>query len=126
MAEVAFAVVEWQGRVLAVRRKKGTLLSGLWSLPGGELEVAESFEHAAARHMRYWGVHAAGLEEVSRQRKVFSSRVWDAWVFRCQVPERGEAPDGALWLCQEELERVPFVPFHRELLAALGVPKRKR
>src|SRR5256885_1563481 len=34
---VAFALIEAKGRVLLVRRKPGTLLGGLWALPGGEI-----------------------------------------------------------------------------------------
>lgn len=120
---VAFAIVEWEGRVLAVRRKKGALLSGLWSLPGGELEPAETFEAAARRSVRQWGVSPKGLEEVSRQRKVFSSRVWDARVFRCRAGGVAPGAGGALWLTVGDLQRVPFVPFHREILAAVGFPK---
>jgi len=120
--EVAFAVVEWEGRVLAVRRKQGALLSGLWSLPGGDLEPAETFEAAARRYVRRWGVQPSEMEEVSHQRKVFSSRVWDARVFRCTARGRGDTPGGVLWLSARDLERVPFVPFHREILASLGAP----
>lgn len=121
--EVAFAIVEREGRVLAVRRKKGALLSGLWSLPGGELEAAETFESAARRNVRQWGVRPTRLEEVSRQRKVFSSRVWDTRVFRCQDRGDGAGAEDALWLTARDLERVPFVPFHREILASAGIPK---
>ncbi len=121
--EVAFAVVEWEGRVLAVRRKRGALLSGLWSLPGGDLGPAETFESAAGRHIAAWGVGHSPLEEVARQRKVFSSRVWDARVYRCQARGRGRVADGVLWLSAPDLERVPFVPFHREILAGIGVPE---
>jgi A/G-specific adenine glycosylase len=120
--EVAFAIVEWEGRVLAVRRKQGALLSGLWSLPGGELGPSETFEGAARRHLREWGVETTGLEEVSRQRKVFSSRVWQARVFRAKAGGSSPGRAGALWLAAGDLERVPFVPFHREILARIGVP----
>src|SRR6267378_4622435 len=34
---VAFALIEAKGRVLLVRRELGTLLGGLWALPGGEV-----------------------------------------------------------------------------------------
>src|SRR5439155_513294 len=34
---VAFALIEANGRVLLVRRESGTLLGGLWALPGGEV-----------------------------------------------------------------------------------------
>jgi len=34
---VAFALIEAKGRVLLVRREPGTLLGGLWGLPGGEV-----------------------------------------------------------------------------------------
>ncbi len=121
--EVAFAVVEWEGRVLAVRRKQGALLSGLWSLPGGDIEAAETFEAAARRHIRAWGVQPLKLEEIARQRKVFSSRVWDACVFRCSAREPVQGAPGALWLGARDLERVPFVPFHREILTSIGAPR---
>src|SRR2546425_981386 len=38
---VAFALVEAKGHVLLVRRESGTLLGGLWALPGGEVPSRE-------------------------------------------------------------------------------------
>ncbi len=118
--EVAFAVVERRGRVLAVRRGRGGLLAGLWALPGGEVRGSESPEQAISRHLGYCGLKVASSREVDHRRKPFSSRVWDARVYRCAV--KGSTPllEDARWFTRADRAKVPFVPFQREILDRLN------
>jgi A/G-specific adenine glycosylase len=117
--EVAFALVERQGRVLAVRRGKKGLLAGLWALPGGEVRSSAGPRETLERHLRGHGLAITGLTEVDARRKVFSSRVWDARVYRCEVKGRGSPLEHGRWFTASERAKVPFVPFQRELLQRL-------
>lgn len=114
--EVAFAVVERQGRVLAVRRGRGALLAGLWGLPGGEIRAQESPEETLAYHLGRFGLKLTSASEIDHRRKKFSSRAWDARVFACRVEGRARRLDHARWFTAAERAKVPFVPFHRDLL----------
>jgi A/G-specific adenine glycosylase len=117
--EVAFALVERGGRVLAVRRGKKGLLAGLWALPGGEVRDSESPRETLGRHLADFGLSITELAEFDQRRKVFSSRVWDARVYRCTVKGRGSPLEHARWFSREDRAMVPFVPFQRELLDRL-------
>ncbi len=117
--EVAFAVVERQGRVLAVRRGRGALLAGLWGLPGGEIRAEESPEETLAYHLGRYGLKLAAARQIDRRRKAFSSRVWDARVFACRVEGRARLQEHARWFAPSDRQKVPFVPFQRELLDGL-------
>ena len=117
--EVAFALVERKGRVLAVRRGKKGLLAGLWALPGGEVRSSEGPREALGRHLADFGLSLTDLREIDSRRKAFSSRVWDARVYRCSVEGRSSPLEHARWFNAEERAKVPFVPFQRELLETL-------
>lgn len=51
-AAVNVAVVRTDGRVLVTRRASGIRESGKWCLPGGHLEIGESWERAATRELQ--------------------------------------------------------------------------
>jgi A/G-specific adenine glycosylase len=118
--EVAFAVVERQGRVLAVRRGKKGLLAGLWALPGGEVRESESPRETLGRHLAGFGLSISELSELDQRRKVFSSRVWDARVYRCAVEGSSAPLEHARWFSPADRAKVPFVPFQREILDGLN------
>jgi A/G-specific adenine glycosylase len=117
--DVAFAIVEREGRLLAVRRLEGGLLAGLWGLPGGEVRDSEPAAGAVSRHLRQVGLKLERANEVERRRKEFSSRVWRARVFRCTVSGVGRQSSRIRWLLPHEREHMPFVPFHREIMDGL-------
>lgn len=117
--EVAFALVERKGRVLAVRRGKKGLLAGLWALPGGEVRSSEGPRETLGRHLADFGLSITELREVDNRRKAFSSRVWNTRVFACTVSGRAQGLDHARWFAPEDRERVPFVPYQREILDGL-------
>lgn len=49
--DVALAVPEKEGKVLAVKRSEKTSSSGLWNFPGGKVEEDEGLEEAALREL---------------------------------------------------------------------------
>ena len=117
--QVAFALVERKGRVLSVRRGKTGLFAGMWALPGGAIRDAQSPREALARHLGWHGLTIKEMREVDLRRKVFSSRVWNARIYACDVQGRGSPLEHARWFTPEERAKVPFVPFQRELLDRL-------
>lgn len=117
--EVAFALVERKGRVLAVRRGKKGLLAGLWALPGGEVRSSEGPRETLGRHLADFGLSLKEIREIDSRRKAFSSRVWDARVYRCDVEGPTSQLEHARWFSEDDREKVPFVPFQRELLDQL-------
>jgi 8-oxo-dGTP diphosphatase len=46
------AVIEHEGRLLAIRRAAGIAAGGSWCLPGGAVEPGESLEQALVREVR--------------------------------------------------------------------------
>lgn len=51
-AEGVVAVIEREGRLLAIQRAPGILAGGCWCLPGGGIEPGESPAEAVAREVR--------------------------------------------------------------------------
>jgi hypothetical protein len=80
---------------------------------------AEGAEGALRRSLSSLGFRMEDAQEIHRRRKVFSSRVWDARVFRCNVNGRAVRSEHTRWFGAVDRENVPFVPFQRELLERL-------
>lgn len=118
---VVFALVEADGHILLVRRPPGTLLGGLWSLPGGETTRSADRRHATAAMVRDQAdVEVAVLNRLRRVDRRFSHRKWSGSIYRCApivIPE--ESPT-VRWVRFEEALRLPLVPFHREAIEAFA------
>jgi len=52
MIDVAAAIIERDGRVLAARRRPGIHLAGCWEFPGGKVEPGETPEAALVRELQ--------------------------------------------------------------------------
>lgn len=118
---VAFALVEANGRVLLVRRKEGTLLGGLWSLPGGEIPRSAEAKKALSAMVRDQAeIDVEVHGRMSRVERTFSHRRWSGFIYRCV--SRGGLPEGpsARWLRPEDGLRLPLVPFHRAIIESLA------
>ena len=50
--DVAIASIKENGKILLVQRPAGTMLEGLWELPGGKVEKNESIKEACVREIR--------------------------------------------------------------------------
>ena len=124
VSAVAFAYVRSRGRVLLVHRPDGALLGGLWALPGGEIPPACDGPAALRRIVaEQTGVRVDVREDVARVAHVFSHRRWSGAVYRC-TPRGGTGlPASARWVAPEEVQRLPLVPDHRQLLADLNRPR---
>jgi 8-oxo-dGTP diphosphatase len=49
--EVVCAIIEHEGRILVVRRKKGEKMEGLWEFPGGKIDEGESPDISISREI---------------------------------------------------------------------------
>jgi ADP-ribose pyrophosphatase YjhB (NUDIX family) len=116
---VAGAVIDGEGRILAIRRRD----NGHWEPPGGVLELEETVEDGLVREIR----EETGLTVVpERLTGVYKNmeRGVVALVFRCSVSEAasastdGEATEVA-WLTVDEIERRMDEAYAIRLLDAL-------
>ena len=118
---VAFALIEAKGRVLLVRREPGTLLGGLWALPGGEIPSQGSGRASLRRLVKeQTGSEIQVGPTWSRVDRTFSHRKWFGSVYRCSPKGRPRKGAGVNWVPIAEALRLPLVPFHREVLKSLS------
>jgi len=118
---VAFALIEAKGRVLLVRREPGTLLGGLWALPGGEIPSPGSGRASLRRLVKeQTGSEIQVGPTWSRVDRTFSHRKWSGSVYRCAPKGRPRKGEGVTWVPIAEALRLPLVPFHREVLESLA------
>jgi len=116
--------LERAGRVLAVKREAGSLLGGLWELPGGDLEKGEKPEDGAQRLLEtQLSVSVSGLRNAGRVRHVFTHRELTLHVL-C-----GEAPPGRVrrsgisehrWMGARTLRELPVASLTRKAIALVG------
>src|SRR5207247_1977317 len=118
---VAFALIEAKGRVLLVRREPGTLLGGLWGLPGGEVPSRASERTSLPMLVKkQTGFVIQVGPRWSPVDRTFSHRKWSGSIYRCSPtrgPSRGER---VRWILLAEALQLPLVPFHREALESLS------
>src|SRR5437016_2191131 len=118
---VSFALIEAKGRVLLVRREPGTLLSGLWGLPGGEVPSRASERTSLPMLVKkQTGFVIQVGPRWSPVDRTFSHRKWSGSIYRSSPtrgPPRGERARGSPLA---EALRPPLVPFHREALESLS------
>ena len=110
---VVFVVARNRDRVLFLRRKEG-LYAGMYGLPGGERNPAETEEAAVRRHLTSLGVAPRRIEPLGPVRHAFSHLRWEGTAFRCRA--RGPPADGAEWILIGDTGGLPLVPLHRQLV----------
>lgn len=52
MLDVAAAIIQRDGQILAARRKPGSHMEGFWEFPGGKIEQGESPEQCLQRELK--------------------------------------------------------------------------
>lgn len=118
----ACALVARRGRLLAVRRPPEGLMGGLWELPGGDLEAAETRRPARALSRLLGervGLRVAGLRKRGQVEHVFTHRRLLLHVYRAAEVEgrvRLRGPDGHRWVSREGLAQLPQSVLMRKAL----------
>jgi A/G-specific adenine glycosylase len=120
VASVVFGLVAKDGRVLLVRRPRGQLLGGLWSLPGGERAGSSEKRDLIAAIRAQTGVAVEVEAKWSRVDRTFSHRKWSGSIFRCHPRGAPKEREAVRWVSREEALRLPLVPFHREAIEAMS------
>jgi 8-oxo-dGTP diphosphatase len=118
----ASACVWKDGKVLLVQRAKPPL--GLWSLPGGHVELGETAVAAAQRELlEESGVTAdltkfVGLYEIIRERPLFHYAIaCYGGLWRSGEPQAASDALEARWLAPGELDSLDLAPNVREAIA---------
>jgi len=118
------ALVEDEGKILAVRRRPQGLLGGLWELPGGEVLPDEEHPQALARILRvHLGLEAAVGEQLATVRHAYSHFQVKVHLYRCAVrgtPTPSGPWDGFHWLASEDYNAYGLTGVTLKALARLG------
>lgn len=126
IAGVSICVVR-DGRVLLVERAKNDRLRGLWSLPGGHVELGETLREAALRELKEETEVEAGIrlvldaiDIIHRDRKGAVERQYALTVFGAEWTV-GEAVAGSdvsavRWVHPSELDSLPMTPGTADLI----------
>ena len=121
------AVVVSDGRLLLVERGRGAGV-GMWSIPGGRVELGETMEAAVRRELH----EETGLEAISTRHLGHVERIGAGWHFlihdflvevACEEGLRaGDDASDARWIALDELNDVQgIVPGLVEFLTVHGV-----
>lgn len=106
--EVAAAIIEQDGLVLACRRNRDRALGGKWEFPGGKLEPGESPSQALVREIHEeLGVHVAVTGTLTTDDTVAGSQIIRLICLRAQLlgsrPEASTDHDDLRWVRREQL-----------------------
>jgi 8-oxo-dGTP diphosphatase len=119
---VAAAIVAPDGRLLATKRCD----TGAWELPGGVLELGETFTEGVVREVREETGLTIQPERLTGVYKHMNAGIV-ALVFRCHIVDGHEAPtaeaDESAWLTPEEVRERMTEAFAIRLLDALDDTK---
>lgn len=121
VVRVAFALIESKGCVLLIRREPGTLLGGLWALPGGEISSGRIERKSLLALVRQQaGCKVRIREPWTTVDRTFSHRRWSGVIYRGSPVGRLRDGERIRWIPVDEALRLPLVPFHREALDSLS------
>src|SRR2546427_4271479 len=118
---VAFALIEANGHVLLVRRESGTLLGGLWALPGGEVPSRASERTSLPMLVKK---QTGSVIQVgprwSPVDRTFSHRKWSGSIYRCSPTRHPSTGERVRGFPIPQALQLPLVPFPREALESLS------
>ena len=126
MLTVVAALIEFEGKVLACQRKRGSKFELLWEFPGGKKEPGETLEEALARELREeLGVEAKIGPEIYRlQHKYGATGEPFELVFFAAAAAPGEIKnlefEQIQWREIGSLPGLNFLPADLDLIQKLG------
>lgn len=117
ITDIAIAIVENDGLILAGPRPIDKPLGGLWEFPGGKVEGTESVEEAAIRECR----EETGLDVMSESIVLINEHTYDHAIVRlhfvqCSVNGSLEATSPFQWLDRGRLAEFDFPDGNKEIL----------
>jgi len=84
--DVACAVIERSGRVLAAQRAPGRSRAGAWELPGGKIDIGESAEAAIVREIaEELGCTVRVLEALCTRTHAYPDATVTLFPLRCEI-----------------------------------------
>jgi 8-oxo-dGTP diphosphatase len=88
VVEVVCAIIESEGKVLAVRRKKGEKMEGLWEFPGGKIQRDENLLSSITREiMEELGIIIEPVHQISPIKHEYPDFIIHLFPFRCIIKE---------------------------------------
>ena len=117
ITDIAIAIVENDGMILAGPRPIDKPLGGLWEFAGGKVEGNESVEAAAIRECREeTGIDVTAESIVSIHELTYDHGIVRLHFVRCTVIE-SHVPDSPFqWLKRDRLAELDFPDGNREIL----------
>ncbi len=114
MIDVAAAIIERDGRVLAARRRPGIHLAGCWEFPGGKVEPGETPQACLVRELQEeLGVQAQIGAFVGESVYDYGGKVVRLLAYRVGQVAGELHPvdhDALRWLLPDELPTLPWAP----------------
>lgn len=136
MITVVAALIEWEGKLLACQRRRGSAFELMWEFPGGKIQPGESLEAALARELREeLGVSARIGPEIHRARYQYAEMnepielvFFAASAAPAEIQNRVFEQIG--WREPKTLPELDFLPADRDLVemlarGALRLPRSK-
>lgn len=126
MITVVAALIEWEGKLLACQRRRGSAFELLWEFPGGKIQPAESLEAGLARELREeLGVSARIGPEIHRARHQYDEMGEPIeLIFFAASIASGEIQNRVFeqieWREPKKLPELNFLPADRALVEMLA------
>ena len=110
VVEVVCAIIELEGRVLAVRRKKGEKMEGLWEFPGGKIKENENHISSIRREiLEELGIIIEPVSQVPIITHEYPDFIINLVPFRCIIEEgviQLKVHDRMKWVLPTELSKI--------------------
>ncbi|HYG16192.1 MAG TPA: (deoxy)nucleoside triphosphate pyrophosphohydrolase [Bacteroidia bacterium] len=115
LVEVTCAVIERNGKVLAVQRSADMSLALKWEFPGGKMEAGETYEECMHREIREeLGVDIAILESLDYCDQYYPERTIRLIPFICEITSNEEfvltEHCDYIWLEPQDLHILDWAP----------------
>ena len=120
--DVALAfLLDKNDRILLVQRPPGTMLEGLWEIPGGKVKKGESLEEAAQRELKEeTGIQARPVKPLGSVQHRYTHLSVTLHLFQMEfVSQEEERSRKIVWSDRETLSRLPIPTGTRKALALM-------
>jgi 8-oxo-dGTP diphosphatase len=112
-----------KGQVLLLKRNKDQHCGGLWSFPGGKVEINESSQQAAIRELQEeTGLSGSQWQKLGETAYSYPDRSLKLMLFSCLCPDISDLHSEAehLWIDSAKLENYPMPEANARLLPMLN------